>query len=141
MGKSSSTSISHPLSHRAIVIDALDECDDPQSVSSYLAEIVGLAPWLKVIVTSRPMEDVEANLGRTGYMKHRDLFTVDASEDILKFTQSRFAPGGPLHQLQSQVTEKEIQALAKKSHRLFIWIKTVLSYLDTCHLLLGTRQR
>ena len=108
----------------------MDECDDPQSVSSYLAEIVGLAPWLKVIITSRPLEDVEANLRRAGYMTHRDLFLVDASEDILKFTQSRFAPGGPLHQLQSQVTEKEIQALAEKSHRLFIWIKTVLSYLD-----------
>jgi hypothetical protein len=126
-----STSISHTLSHRAIVIDALDECDDPQSVSSYLAEIVGLAPWLKVIITSRPLEDVEANLGGKGYMTHRDLFAVDASDDILKFTQSRFDPGGPLHQLQSRVTVKDIQALAERSHRLFIWIQTVLSYLDT----------
>ena len=127
--KISSTNTSYP-SHRAIVIDALDECYDPQSISSYLAEIVALVPWLKIIVTSRPLDDIEANLRSAGYMIHLDLFTVDASEDILRFTQSRFAPGGPLHPLRSQVTEQEIQALAKRSHRLFIWIKTVLSYLD-----------
>ena len=127
--KISSTNTSYP-SHRAIIIDALDECYDPQSLSSYLAEIVALIPWLKIIVTSRPLADIEANLRGAGYMIRLDLFSVDASEDILRFTQSRFAPGGPLHQLRSQVTEKEIQALVKRSHRLFIWIKTVLSYLD-----------
>ncbi|KAH9033801.1 hypothetical protein EDB85DRAFT_2274664, partial [Lactarius pseudohatsudake] len=113
----------------AIVIDALDECDDPQSVSSYLVEIVGLAPWLRVIVTSRPLDDIEPDLRREEYVTHLSLFTVDASEDILKFAQSIFAPGGPLHRLRSQVTEEEIQALAERSHGLFIWIKTVLSYI------------
>jgi hypothetical protein len=131
--KTSSTSLSHPPNpsyRRAIVIDALDECDDPKSVSSYLTEIIALVPWLKVVVTSRPLDDIEADLCRTGYTTPLDLFIVDASEDILKFTQSRFAPGGSLHQPQSKVTEKDIQALAKKSHGLFIWIKVVLSYLD-----------
>ncbi|KAF8264392.1 hypothetical protein EI94DRAFT_1805870 [Lactarius quietus] len=94
------------------------------------AEIVGLAPWLKIIVTSRPLDDVVENHRRAGYITHVDLFTVDASEDILNFTQSRFDLGGPLQQLQSQVTKEDIKALAKKSHGLFIWIKTVLSYLD-----------
>ncbi len=129
----SSASTSNPPSNQAIVaivIDALDECDDPQSVFSYLAEIVGLAPWLRVIVTSRPLDDIEADLRKAEYMTHLDLFTIDASEDILKFTQSRFAPGGLLHRLRSSVTEEEIQALAKRSHGLFIWIKTVLSYLN-----------
>jgi hypothetical protein len=111
------------------IIDALDECDDPRTVSSYLAGLVSLAPWLKVIVTSRPMDESEAELRGPGYMTHLNLFTVDASEDILKFTQSRFAPGGVLHRLWSRVTEEEIQALANKSHGLFIWIKTVLSYI------------
>ncbi|KAH8995969.1 WD40 repeat-like protein [Lactarius akahatsu] len=113
----------------AIVIDALDECDDPRSVSSYLVEIVGLAPWLRVIVTSRPLDDIEPDLRRAEYVTHLNLFTVDASEDILKFTQSSFALGGLLHRLRSQVTEEEIQALAERSHGLFIWIKTVLSYI------------
>jgi hypothetical protein len=108
----------------------LDECDDSKSVYSYLAEIVSLVPWLKVIVTSRPLDDIGVDQRMAVYGIFWDLFAVDASEDILKFTRSRFAPGGPLHQLRSQVTEKDIQALAKKSHSLFIWIKTVLSYLD-----------
>ena len=125
----SSMNTSYP-SHWAIVIDALDECYDPQSLSSYITEIVALVPWLKVIITSRPLDDIEANLCSAGYMTHIDLFTVDTSEDILRFTQSRFVPGGPLHQLRPQVTEKDIQALAKRSYRLFIWIKTMLSYLD-----------
>ena len=127
--KISSMNTSYP-SHRAIVIDALDECYDPQSLSSYLAEIVALVPWLKIVITSRPLDSIEAKLRGAQYMIHLDLFTVNASEDILRFTQSRFTPGGPLHQLRSQVTKKEIQVLAKRSHRLFIWIKTVLSYLD-----------
>jgi hypothetical protein len=128
----SSTAITHPLSKPpsvTFIIDALDECDDPHTISSYLAELVGLASWLKVIVTSRPMDESEAELRGSGNMTHLNLFTVDASEDILKFTQSRFAPGGLLHRLRSRVTEEEIQALAERSHGLFIWIKTVLSYI------------
>ena len=113
----------------AIVIDALDECDDPQSVSSYLVEIVSLAPWLRVIVTSRPLDDIEPDLRRAEYATPLNLFTVDASEDILQLTLSYFAPNGPLHRLRSRVTEEEIQALATKSHGLFIWIKTVLLYI------------
>ena len=127
--KISSMNTSYP-SHQVIIIDTLDECYNPQSLSSFLAEIVALVPWLKVIITSRPVDDIKANLHSAGYMIHIDLFTVDTSEDILRFTQSQFAPGGPLHQLWPQVTEKDIQVLAKRSHRLFIWIKTVLSYLD-----------
>ena len=113
----------------SIVIDALDECDDPRSASSYLVEIVGLAPWLRVIVTSRPLDDIEPDLRRAEYATHLNLFTVDASEDILKFTLSYFSPPGLLHRLRSRVMEEEIQALANKSHGLFNWIKTVLLYL------------
>ncbi|KAF8257410.1 hypothetical protein EI94DRAFT_1758482 [Lactarius quietus] len=116
-----------PSSNRAIVIDALDECDDPQLVSSYLADIVRLAPWLKVIVTSRPLGDIVENLSKASYMQGVNLFDVGASEDILKFITSRFAPGGPA---ELKVETKDIKALAEKSHGLFIWIKTVLSYLD-----------
>jgi hypothetical protein len=129
MLKSSPTRAFYPPSSQVIVIDALDECDDPQSVSSYLARIVGLAPWLKVILTSRPLDNIKAYLCREGYTTHLDLFTIDAGQDILKFTLSQFAPDGPLHRLQPQVKAEEIQALADKSYSLFIWIKTVLSYL------------
>ena len=132
ISNTSSTNLAHPSSNQpcvTFIVDALDECDDPQLVSSYLVELVGLAPWLKVIVTCRPLDDIEADLCSSGNMTYLNLFTVDASEDILKFTRSRFAPGGLLHRLQSRVTEEEIQALADKSHGLFIWIKTVLSYI------------
>ncbi|KAH9033781.1 WD40 repeat-like protein [Lactarius pseudohatsudake] len=128
----SSTTASHSPSNQAIiaiVVDALNECDDPQSVSTYLAKIVRLAPWLRVIVTGRPLDNVKTDLRRAEYSTHLNLFTVDASEDILKFTQSYFAPPGPLHQLHSRVTEVDIQALANKSLGLFIWIKTALSYI------------
>ncbi|KAH8988299.1 WD40 repeat-like protein [Lactarius hatsudake] len=128
----SSITASHSPSNQAIiaiVVDALNECDDPQSVSTYLAKIVRLAPWLRVIVTSRPLDDVKPDLRKAEYATHLDLFTVEASEEILKVAQSHFAPPGPLHQLRSQVTEAEIQALANKSLGLFIWIKTALSYI------------
>ncbi|KAI9438925.1 hypothetical protein H4582DRAFT_1851625 [Lactarius indigo] len=130
----SSTTASHSPSNQAIVaivVDALNECDDPLSVSTYLAKIVGLAPWLRVIVTSRPLDNdnVKQDLRRAQFTTHLDLFAIDAGEDILKFTQSSFAPLGPLHQLHSQVTEAEIEALAKKSVGVFIWIKIALLYI------------
>ncbi|KAI9432253.1 WD40 repeat-like protein [Lactarius indigo] len=130
----SSTTASHSPSNQAIVaivVDALNECDDALSVSTYLAKIVGLAPWLRVIVTSRPLDNdnVKQDLRRAQFTTHLDLFTIDAGEDILKFTQSSFAPLGPLHQLHSQVTEAEIEALAKKSVGVFIWIKIALLYI------------
>ncbi|KAH9172517.1 hypothetical protein EDB89DRAFT_2229320 [Lactarius sanguifluus] len=130
--KISSTTTSHSPPNQAIiaiVVDALNECDDPRSVSTYLAKIVRLAPWLRVIVTSRPLDNVKPDLRKAEYATHLDLFTVDASEEILKLAQSHFAPPGPLYQLRSQVTETEIQALANKSLGLFIWIKTALSYI------------
>ena len=134
----SSPTTADPLSMQpavTFIIDALDECDNPNphthTISSYLAELIGLTPWLKLIVTSRPMDQSEAVLRGSEYITYLNLFTVDASEDILKFTQSRFAPGGLLHRLQSRVTEEEMQALADKSHGLFIWIKTVLSHIAT----------
>ncbi|KAI9432252.1 WD40 repeat-like protein [Lactarius indigo] len=130
----SSTTAYHSPSNQAIVaivVDALNECDDALSVSTYLAKIVGLAPWLRVIVTSRPLDNdhVKQDLRRAQFTTHLDLFTIDAGEDILKFTQSSFAPLGPLHQLHSQVTEAEIEALAKKSVGVFIWIKIALLYI------------
>jgi hypothetical protein len=125
----SSTSTAPKQPSVTFIIDALDECDDPHTVSSYLAELVGLASWLKVIVASRPLDESEAELRGSGNMTHLNLFTVSASDDILKFTQSRFAPGGLLHRLRSRLTEEEIQALAEMSHGLFIWITTVLSYI------------
>jgi hypothetical protein len=132
ISKLSSTTTADSLSKLPsviLIIDALDECDDPHTISLYLAELVGLASWLKVIVTSRPMDDIEEELRISGNMTHLDLFAVDTREDILKFTYSRFAQGGLLHRLQSRVTEEEIQALAGRSYGLFIWIKTVLSYI------------
>ena len=38
-----------------IVIDALDECNDPELASRHLALICSVASWMKIIVTSRDL--------------------------------------------------------------------------------------
>ena len=123
------SSLQHP-SNQAIIIDALDECSDPESLCSYLVKIIDHCPWIRILVTSRPLEGVEATLCRTGYTESLDLFTVNAHEDIIKFTQTQFTSNGPLHQLQSQVTQEDVRALGKRSHGLFLWITTILAHLD-----------
>jgi hypothetical protein len=46
---------------RTFVIDALDECGNnksPQDVPMALTDVAARAPWLKIIITSRPEADM-----------------------------------------------------------------------------------
>ena len=52
----------HPKHALVFVIDALDECGDAQNrpvLLKVLTEAVSHAPWLKIIVTSRPEEEIQ----------------------------------------------------------------------------------
>jgi len=76
------------------VIDALDECGNTQSrpeVLKSLTDAAALAPWLKIIITSRPEADIERFFDGLASSSHSsyDLATDQkASDDLRTFARS-----------------------------------------------------
>src|SRR5258706_12461005 len=79
----------HPL---VFVIDALDECGDAQSrprLLEVLTDAAAQAPWLKIIVTSRPEVDIQNffdSLAQSSYLPYDLATDQDASADLRTFT-------------------------------------------------------
>lgn len=117
-----------------VVVDGLDECGTPDSriqLTAYLLELAQLAPWLKVIVTSRPNEELARFFENDGKMvPRRDLFQEEArsvSCDISRFFRHRLA------QLldddeeldgRNWLTDDTVGRLASRANGLFIWAQT-----------------
>ena len=78
------------------VIDALDECGNAQSrpgILKVLTEVTTQAPWLRVIVTSRPEADIQRYfnpLAKPSYIEYDLATDEDASADLRAFAQSQF---------------------------------------------------
>ena len=114
-----------------IVLDALDECDENEIVSESLVKITELAPWIRLIVTSRPLQGIRESLESSGaLMTAHDLFSTSAEEDILVYTKHRFEVDRNLATLRSVVTSEEIKELSRKASGLFIWIAVVCSFIS-----------
>ena len=113
-----------------IVIDALDECNDVESVARHLVYILMVASSLRLIITSRDLPEIRVSLAPLGSLKKQhDLFEDDARKDIAVYLRSQFLPNKSLAELNGHVTEKEIAALAAKSEGLFIWMYTVVRFI------------
>jgi hypothetical protein len=86
---------SHPSHPIILLIDAFDECGDNKTRSAVLKGLLDAASqtsWLKIVVTSRPEQDIEtffAQLSDGDRYTSRDLATDDnAQNDIRIFAQS-----------------------------------------------------
>jgi hypothetical protein len=120
---------SHPI---ALVIDAFDECGDNKSraqVLKGLFDAVLQTSWLKIIITSRPEQDIEAFFAQlpdgdryTSY----DLATDDkAQKDIRIFAQTRMESVALDCGLPKSWSDKHIDILVERSGGLFIFIETI----------------
>ena len=120
-----------PFEPITIILDALDECDKHDALSELLAQAVSFAPWVKLIITSRPLPGIERGLLSAGKLTTKyDLFRVSAENDILAYTRHRFEVDRNLASLRGLVTLSEIERLAGKAMGLFIWISVVCSYIS-----------
>jgi len=126
----------HPC---AFVIDALDECGDYQSrqdVLKALTDAAALAPWLKIIITSRPEADIERFFrGLTGSSHSSYDLTADqrASDDLRTFARSQFALVASHWGLsKSWPEESDFDRLISRANGLFIFIKTLIRALKNC---------
>ncbi len=126
----------HPL---AFVIDALDECGNSKSrpdVLKALADAAALAPWLKIIITSRPEADIERFFdGLTG-LSHSsyDLATDQkASDDLRTFARSQFESlASHWHLPTPWPEESDFNRVISRANGLFIFIKTLVLALEQC---------
>ncbi|KAG2010566.1 vegetative incompatibility protein HET-E-1 [Coprinopsis cinerea AmutBmut pab1-1] len=114
-------------------IDALDECTDKRKLKLLLDTIVSqkLPPSLKVFLTSRP--DVVVEDAFNYHRKHPELLHLhDVEEhiveaDIAVYLHYRLSQ---LVRLRDHVQPEDVQALAKRSQKLFIFAATLANYLE-----------
>ena len=130
----------HPNEHSlAFVIDALDECDDTQGredILKSLTDAAALAPWLKIIITSRPEVDIQRFFNALADPSHLsyDLATdPKASDDLRTFAQSQFNSVAKRWHLSTPwPNEADFNRIISRANGLFIFIKTLVLALMKC---------
>jgi len=126
----------HPC---AFVIDALDECGNNRSrqdVLKALTDAAALAPWLKIIITSRPEADIERFFRGLTSSPHSSYdLTADqkASDDLRTFARSQFALVAEHWRIRKAWPEEpDFNELIFRANGLFIFIKTLTLALEEC---------
>jgi len=129
----------HPEHTHVFVIDALDKCDKcqkRQDVLKALTDAAALAPWLKIIITSRPEADIERIFHvLTGPLHSSYDLAVDqkASDDLRTFARSQFALVALHFGLsKSWPEESDFSRVISRANGLFIFIKTLILALENC---------
>jgi len=117
-----------------VVIDALDECGNTQSrtdILKVLIDAAALAPWLKVIITSRPEVDITRFLGTAAKY---DLGTdQEATDDLQTFAQRQFNLVASRWSLPTPwPAEPLFNKVILRANGLFIFIKTLVLALEEC---------
>jgi len=129
----STTCHSNPVT-LAVVIDALDECGNAQSRAGILKVLIDAAttaPWLKIIITSRPEVDIIRALGTAAKY---DLGTdQEATADLRTFAQCQLNLVVSTWRLQTPwPAESLFNRVILRANGLFIFIKTLVLALEDC---------
>jgi len=126
----------HPKHALVFVIDALDECGDYKDrpiLLSVLNDAVGRAPWLKIIVTSRPEAEIQHffhQLPRSSYDLSMD---QEAGADLQTFARSQFDSVANVWCLPTPWPEQPLfDRVISRANGLFIFIKTLVLALEQC---------
>ena len=130
----------HRLPHALVfVIDALDECGDDQSRPSLLKVLTDAkehAPWLRIIITSRPEDDIQCffNVAAQSPYSSYDLATdQEATADLRTFARNQLDLVARKWFLSTSWPEVPLfDRLISRANGLFIFIKTVVLALENC---------
>lgn len=126
-------SFASPRETLVIVVDAIDECENTDSrrtLLAYLREMSWIAPWFKVVVTSRPDEDIKSAFDSASYdyVYSLSLDDYDSSEDMMEYTQKRMARIA--HRKKLQWDDDMIRKLSERAGGLFIWMETACKFIE-----------
>ncbi len=129
----------YPKHALVFVIDALDECGDDWSRPSLLkilTHTAAHAPWLKVIITSRPEADIQRFFDaptRRLYLRYDLAEDQDASADLQTFARSKFDLVASKWYLVAPWPEESLfNRVIARANGLFIFIKTLVLSLENC---------
>ncbi|KAG9093275.1 hypothetical protein FS749_014702 [Ceratobasidium sp. UAMH 11750] len=113
-----------------IVIDALDETKRDESRSlllTYLRKMCELVPWIRIIVTSRPDDDIKTEFGGDG-VASLNIADHDAVDDILTFVRQRMVGIAKKRKIEEWPDDK-IRRLANCANGLFVWAETACKFI------------
>jgi len=117
-----------------VVIDALDECGNSQSradILKVLIDAAALAPWLKIIITSRPEGDINRSLGIAA--KYDLGADQEATADLRTFAQRQLgAVASQWFLPMPWPGESLFNNVILRANGLFIFIKTLVLALEKC---------
>ena len=117
------------LEDTVIVIDGLDECDDGEAFRLFLETLLKLAPDLpfKIFLTSRPEPVIRQKMLEPGHSKSvlhlHDIEESVVEADIKKYFTNAF------HTMSPRPSSYEVEQLANRAGRLFIYATTVVRYI------------
>jgi len=121
------------------VIDALDECGNGRSrpdLLKVLTDAATHAPWLKIIITSRPEVDIHdffRGLTRSSYSSYDLAADNEASADLRTVAQREFGLVAKEWCLPTPWPEPSLfDGVISKANGLFIFIKTIVLALEQC---------
>ena len=130
----------HPNEHSLVfVIDALDECDNTQGREDALKSLTDaatLAPWLKIVITSRPEADIQRffnGLASSSHLSYDLAIDPKASDDLRTFARSQFDSVAKRWHLSTPwPNEADFNRIISRANGLFIFIKTLVLSLKKC---------
>ena len=131
----------HQFPQRTLVfvIDALDECGNPQSrpgVLKALIDATTVASWLKIIITSRPEVDIHrsfAALTQPFHAQYDLAADKDAASDLRIFTRDRFSRVALMRYLGTPWPDQLLfDGVISRAAGLFIFIETIARTLEQC---------
>ncbi len=129
----------HPEHTLVFVIDALDKCGNARShpgLLNVLAKAASQAPWLKIIITSRPEADIQHffdTLVQSSYLRYDLATDQDANADLRTFARSQFdLVASDWHLDTPWPDESDFNKIISQASGLFIFIKTLALSLEHC---------
>ena len=129
----------HPKHTLVYFIDALDECGDTRSrpgILKVLTEVATQAPWLRVIITSRPEADIQRYfnaLAESSYLSYDLAADQDASADLQTFARSQFDLVAERWYLSTPWPEESLFGrVISRANGLFIFVQTIILALEHC---------
>ena len=133
--------IPRPPKHTLVlVIDALDECGDNMSrpaILKAMADAAACAPWLKIIITSRPESDIQDffdSLVQSSYSRYDLTQDRETTSDLRIFAQTRFKRVAFTRGLESSWPEQSLfDRIISRAAGLFIFIESISLALEHEH--------
>ena len=133
-------SLPRPPNHTLIfVIDALDECGDTRSrpgILKALTDASAQAPWLRIIITSRPEVDIQHFFDApmlSSHLRYDLAADQEANDDLRTFAQQEFNLVASDWHLSTPWPDKSLfDRVISRANGLFIFIKTIALALDNC---------